>query len=178
MWSPPQDNASQHPSIKWRHPEAPPSAEKLAAVGFWDSQFSLGVWLLGGHPGSTGCPDTPMHMRKAVIRFCVLWGGGQENGWETGWRGCLEKGEGEEGDMIKIHCKYVKLLRNKKIFLRRKTTKQVAKLNKNFITLQGSQLSNKPLLKKKVLKNVKKCQIRMTMSLNIPPSAQSCRSHR
>lgn len=40
-----------------------------------DSQFSLGVWLLGGHPGSTGCPDTPMHMRKAVIRFCVLWGG-------------------------------------------------------------------------------------------------------
>lgn len=155
MWSPPQDNASQHPSIKWRHPEAPPSAEKLAADGFWDRQsvFFGGV-AAGRSPWfQTGWPDTPMHMRKAVIRFCVLWGGGQENGWETGWRGCLEKGEGGGEDMIKIHCKYVKLLRNKKIFLRRKTTKQVAKLNKNFITLQGSQLSNKPLLKKNVLKN-------------------------
>lgn len=49
----------------------------------------------------------------------------------------------------------MKLLRNKKIFLTRKLTKQVAKLNKDFITLKGSQLSNKPLLNKKVFKKTK-----------------------
>lgn len=70
-----------------------------------DSQFSLGVWLLGGHPGSTGWPDTPMHMRKAVIRFCVLWGGGDRKmGGKQAGGGVWRKERGKEGDMIKIHC--------------------------------------------------------------------------
>lgn len=46
MWSSTRDNASQHSSIEGRHPEAPPSAEKLLAVdGFWEveSVFLGGV---------------------------------------------------------------------------------------------------------------------------------------
>lgn len=99
------------------------------------------------------------HRRRALLRFCVLLRNMDRNIGKHGG-GAVEKGGGEGmADMTDTLCKYMKLLRNKKcfkMFLTRKATKQVMEFNMGFVTLQGSQLSNKPLPEKKGVKNLKR----------------------